>query len=132
MARPAIDHLGLSVADYGAAKRFYSAALAPLGLELGREYPKSVTGDFDVGMFGPGGQALFIVAGGGKATPPVHLAFSAPSRAAVDAFHAAAITAGGRDNGPPGIRKHYHANYYAAFVFDPDGNNIEAVTHVPE
>jgi catechol 2,3-dioxygenase-like lactoylglutathione lyase family enzyme len=132
MARPTIDHMGLSVSDYGAAKRFYSAALKPIGLKLGREYPKSVTGDFDVGMFGPGGQALLIVAGGGKATPPVHLAFTAADRAAVDAFYEAALAAGGRDNGPPGIRQHYHADYYAAFVLDPDGNNIEAVTHAPE
>jgi catechol 2,3-dioxygenase-like lactoylglutathione lyase family enzyme len=132
MAETGIDHLGLSVADYDKSKRFYTAALAPLGLRLGREYPKSVTGDFDVGMFGPGGQTLFVVAGGGKATPPVHLAFRANSRAAVDAFYAAAVAAGGKDNGPPGVREHYHANYYAAFVYDPDGNNIEAVTHKPE
>src|SRR5262245_26175400 len=129
MPGAAIDHLGLSVSDYDAAKRFYVAALAPLGLQLGREYPKSVTGDFDVGMFSPGGQALLIVAGGGRATPAVHLAFRAPDRAAVDAFYAAAMASGGRDNGPPGIRAHYHASYYAAFVFDPDGNNIEAVFH---
>jgi catechol 2,3-dioxygenase-like lactoylglutathione lyase family enzyme len=129
---PAIDHLGLSVSDYTAAKRFYVAALQPLGLTLGREFPKSVTGDFDVGLFGPGGQALLIIAGGGKATPAVHLAFRAEKRAAVDAFYAAAIANGGTANGPPGIRTHYHANYYAAFVLDPDGNNIEAVSHVPE
>jgi catechol 2,3-dioxygenase-like lactoylglutathione lyase family enzyme len=88
-----------------------------------------MTGDFDVGLFGAkgGGQSMFIV-GGGKATPPVHLAFRAPDRAAVDAFYNAALAAGGRDNGPPGLREHYHANY-AAFVFDPDGNNIEAVCH---
>jgi catechol 2,3-dioxygenase-like lactoylglutathione lyase family enzyme len=132
MASVGIDHLGLSVADYGNAKRFYTAALAPLGLRLGREYRKAVTGDFDVGMFGPGGQSMLILAGGGKATPPVHLAFRAPDRASVDAFYKAAMTAGGTDNGPPGIRSHYHANYYAAFVLDPDGNNIEAVTHAPE
>ena len=131
-ADPGIDHVGLSVADYDKAKRFYSAALALLGLRLGREFPKDVTGDFDVGLYGPGGQALFIVAGGGKATPFVHLAFRAPDRAAVDAFYAAAMAAGGKDNGPPGLRDHYHANYYAAFVLDPDGNNIEAVTHRPE
>jgi catechol 2,3-dioxygenase-like lactoylglutathione lyase family enzyme len=128
----AIDHMGLSVSGYAEAKRFYVAALAPLGLKLGREFPKSVTGDFDVALFGPGGQSLFILGGGGKTTPPLHLAFRADNRAAVDAFYKAAIANGGRDNGPPGIRRHYHANYYAAFVFDPDGNNIEAVTHLPE
>jgi catechol 2,3-dioxygenase-like lactoylglutathione lyase family enzyme len=132
MAETGIDHMGLSVADYAAAKAFYAAALQPLGLRLGREYLKIVTGDFDVGMFGPGGQTLFVIAGAGKATPPVHLAFRAPDRAAVDAFYAAAMAAGGKDNGPPGVRAHYHANYYAAFVFDPDGNNIEAVTHGAE
>ncbi len=132
MPGAAIDHLGLSVSDYGVAKRFYAAALAPLGLKLGREFPKSVTGDFDVGLFGPGGQSLFILGGGGKATPPLHIAFRAESRAGVDDFYKAAMANGGRDNGPPGIRQHYHANYYAAFVFDPDGNNIEAVTYGPE
>jgi len=131
MITPAIDHFGLSVSDYAKAKAFYVPALVPVGLRLGREFPKAMTGDFDVGLFGAqgGGQSLFIIGGGGKATPPVHLAFRAPDRAAVDAFYNAALASGGLDNGPPGIREHYHANYYAAFVFDPDGNNIEAVCH---
>jgi catechol 2,3-dioxygenase-like lactoylglutathione lyase family enzyme len=132
MASATIDHIGLSVSDYDAAKRFYSAALQPLGLRLGREFPNNVTADFDVGMHGPGGQTRLIVAGAGKARPPVHLAFTASSRAVIDASYVAAPAADGRDNGPPDVRAHYHANYYAAFVFDPDGNNIEAVTHQPE
>jgi len=131
MAEPIIDHTGVSVSDYPAAKRFYSAALKPLGISFLREFPKSMTGDFDVGLYGADGKSIMVIGGGGKATPAVHLAFRAVDRQTVDAFYKAAISAGGRDNGPPGIREHYHANYYAAFVLDPDGNNIEAVCHVP-
>lgn len=133
MPEPAMDHAGLSFADYPAAKRFYTAALKPLGMVFGREYTKEVTGDFDVGMYGARGrQVLFVISGGGKTSPILHFAFRAENRAAVDAFYAAAMVAGGRDNGPPGIREHYHVNYYAAFVLDPEGHNIEAVTHTPE
>jgi catechol 2,3-dioxygenase-like lactoylglutathione lyase family enzyme len=129
---PTMDHAGLSMADYAAAKRFYAAALAPLGMRLTLEFPKEKTGDFDVGMFGePGQQVLFIISGGGRTSPALHFAFRAENRAVVDAFHAAAMAAGGRDNGPPGIRAHYHKDYYAAFVLDPDGHNIEAVCHQP-
>ena len=130
MLEPVMDHAGLGFADYAAAKRFYNSALKPLGIELALEYPKSATGDFDVGMYGARGrQVLFVISGAGRTTPALHFAFRADSRAAVDAFYAAAMATGGRDNGPPGIRQHYHANYYAAFVLDPEGHNIEAVFH---
>jgi catechol 2,3-dioxygenase-like lactoylglutathione lyase family enzyme len=132
MAETVIDHTGISVADYERAKRFYAAALAPLGVTFIREFPKEMTGDFAVGLFGVNGRSMLAIGGGGKAQPHLHVAFRAVNRPAVDAFYKAAIAAGGKDNGPPGIRSHYHANYYAAFVLDPEGNNIEAVTHAPE
>ncbi len=81
---------------------------------------------------GRDGKPDFLVSEGGRTTPHLHIAFAAPDRATVDRFYAAAIAAGGRDNGPPGIRAHYHPNYYGAFVFDPDGHNIEACCHRPE
>ncbi|MEJ0012456.1 MAG: VOC family protein [Bauldia sp.] len=122
-----IDHTGLSVSDYAAARRFYDAALKPLGISMRTEFPKAQTGDFDVALYGTAAGSIFVIGGGGKATPHIHVAFKADTHAEVDAFYAAAMAAGGRDNGPPGIRAHYNPNYYAAFVFDPDGNNIEAV-----
>lgn len=122
-----LDHTGVSISDYLAARKFYDAALGALGIRMRMEFPKSQTGDFDVAIYGNAEGSMFVIGGGGKATPPVHVAFRADDRAQVDAFYQAAMGAGGRDNGPPGIRTHYSANYYAAFVFDPDGNNIEAV-----
>ncbi len=128
-----IDHVGLGVSDYEAAKKFYSVALAPLGITLLRDYPSSVTGGEAAGGFGIGTKPFFWLSGGGKAnTPPLHLAFRADSRAQVDAFYGAALKAGGKDNGKPGIRKVYHPHYYGAFVLDLDGNNIEAVCHKAE
>ncbi len=128
-----IDHVGMSVSDYDAAKAFYAAALAPLGLSLLQDYPSSVTGGDPACGFGMNGKPFFWLSGSGTPnTPPLHLAFRAESRAQVDAFYAAALKAGGRDNGKPGIRKLYHPDYYGAFVFDLDGNNMEAVCHRPE
>lgn len=127
-----IDHTSISVTDLEAAKRFYTAALAPLRVVLMMEFPSSDTGDFPVAGLGADGKPFLWLAGGGKQTPHVHLAIRAETRAQVDAFYAAAIAAGGRDNGPPGLRPHYHETYYGAFVFDADGNNIEAVCHAPE
>ena len=127
-----IDHIGLSVTDFDAAKKFYVAALAPLRIGVIMEFPASVTGDVPVAGMGADGKPFLWISGGGKTTPHVHLAFRAESRAQVDAFHAAAIAAGGKDNGGPGIREMYHPTYYGAFVLDPDGHNIEAVTHTPE
>ena len=118
-----IDHVTLRVRDLAAAKAFYAAALAPLGYQLGMEFP-------DGAGLGIGGKLdLWLV--GDPAARPQHLAFSAPDRATVATFHAAALAAGGTDNGPPGLRLEYHPNYFGAFVFDPSGHNIEAVCHLP-
>jgi catechol 2,3-dioxygenase-like lactoylglutathione lyase family enzyme len=127
-----LDHTSLGVSDFAAAKAFYSAALKPLGITVLMEFPKAVTGNVDVAGLGSGGKPFFWLADAGKTTPRVHIAFTADSRAEVDAFYKAAIAAGGKDNGPPGIRAIYHPNYYGAFVLDPDGHNIEAVCHQPE
>jgi catechol 2,3-dioxygenase-like lactoylglutathione lyase family enzyme len=118
-----IDHVTLRVRDLAAAKAFYTAALAPLGYALGMEFP-------DGAGMGAGGKLDFWLVQDPEARPQ-HLAFAAPDRAAVDAFHAAALAAGGRDNGPPGLRLEYHPNYYGAFVFDPSGHNMEVVHHRP-
>jgi catechol 2,3-dioxygenase-like lactoylglutathione lyase family enzyme len=99
-----LDHVGVRVSDFERSKRFYEEALSPLGYEL-------------------------IWIGQGEPGDPIHVAFSAADRATVKAFHEAALAAGGRDNGRPGLRPEYHPSYYAAFVLDPDGNNIEAVCH---
>ena len=127
-----IDHVGLSVTDFEAAKRFYTAALAPLRMTILMEFPASVTGDLPVAGIGADGKPFFWLSGGGKTNPHIHLAFRAENRAQVDAFFAAAVAAGGKDNGGPGIRELYHPSYYSAFILDPDGHNIEAVTHRPE
>jgi catechol 2,3-dioxygenase-like lactoylglutathione lyase family enzyme len=126
-----IDHTGLLVSDFTKSKAFYLRALAPLGYALLAEFPAAVTGSTDVAGFGEPPKPDFWVAGGKPNDPPIHIAFRVANRAAVDAFHKAAIAAGGRDNGPPGIRAHYHPDYYSAFVLDPDGHNIEAVCHGP-
>ncbi len=125
-----IDHTGLNVSNYAKSKAFYLAALAPLGYQLIKELPPQFAPEGAVGLGVPP-KSDFWIAGGKPQSPPLHVAFRAPSRAAVDAFYKAAISAGGRDNGPPGIRAHYHPNYYGAFVLDPDGHNIEAVCHDP-
>jgi catechol 2,3-dioxygenase-like lactoylglutathione lyase family enzyme len=127
-----LDHIGLSVSDYAAARAFYTAALSPLGISVQMEVTKEVTGGVDAAGFGAAGKPFFWLAGAGKATPPLHIAFAAGNRAEVDAFYKAAIAAGGKDNGSPGVRAHYHPNYYGAFVLDADGNNVEAVCHKPE
>lgn len=127
-----IDHTSLSVVDYAAAKAFYAAALAPLRITLLAEYPASVTGSTDVCGLGADGKPFLWLANNGKTTPPVHIAIRAESRAQVDAFHKAALAAGARDNGAPGLRPMYHPNYYGAFVLDADGHNIEAVCHSAE
>ena len=126
-----IDHAGIAVADFEAARAFYDKALAPLGASLLTMVPEQHTGGRKVGGYGRA-KPDFWLHEDGNTGPGRHYAFTAESRAAVDAFHAAAIAAGGRDNGAPGLRPHYHKDYYGAFVFDPDGNNIEAVCHNPE
>jgi catechol 2,3-dioxygenase-like lactoylglutathione lyase family enzyme len=119
-----IDHVGLGVADYAISKKFFESALAPLGYSLVMEFGGSAAG------FGAHGKPDFWISQGPAV--PVHVAILSPDRATVDAFHKAALAAGGRDNGAPGLRPEYHPNYYGAFVYDPDGNNIEAVCHSPE
>ncbi len=125
------DHIGFSVADYERAKAFYAAALEPLGLSLVMEVTREQTGGDAHAGFGRDGKPFFWIGTGDKPKGGMHVAFAASSRAEVDAFHRAALAAGGRDNGPPGLRPDYHANYYAAFVLDPDGDNVEAVCHKP-
>lgn|SRR5690606_23462653 len=131
-----LDHLGLRVADHARSRAFYQRALAPLGYGVVMEVTSAETGGSYQGCgFGPPQRPHFWIGtgtGGATSGSGAHIAFSAASRAAVDAFHAAALAAGGRDNGAPGLRPHYHADYYGAFVIDPDGHNIEAVCHLSE
>ncbi len=121
-----IDHIGIEVTDYQKAVNFYQKALAPLGYTLLMEV-QGFAG------FGPkdsaGPIANFWIHQGDNPTHKAHIAFSAKDRATVDAFYQAAIDAGGKDHGKPGVREIYHPNYYGAFVLDPDGHNIEAVCH---
>lgn len=125
-----IDHIGISVSDFTTSADFYTAALAPLGVSRQMEIGEDQTGGHGAHLgFGTANDPFFWIASGKPAQTGVHVAFRAESRAAVDAFYSAAMDAGGRDNGGPGLRPEYHPDYYAAFVFDPDGNNIEAVCH---
>jgi catechol 2,3-dioxygenase-like lactoylglutathione lyase family enzyme len=118
-----LDHVGLPVSDLDTAKAFYTAALEPLGFSLIMEFPGAVG-------FGLRGQPqLWLHQGAGTPSAPIHIALHAEDHARVHAFHAAALAAGGTDNGPPGPRPHYHPGYYAAYVKDADGNNVEAVHH---
>jgi catechol 2,3-dioxygenase-like lactoylglutathione lyase family enzyme len=134
-----IDHLGLDVRDIARATEFYLKALAPLGYGIVMQVSSEERGGSPAVGFGPPGKAedfqsgkpSFWIAKGEPQSGPMHVAFVAESRAAVDAFYDAAIKAGGKDNGGPGLRPEYHADYYGAFVFDPDGNNVEAVCHRP-
>lgn len=128
-----IDHTGLTVTDFVASKSFYEKALAPLGYGVLMSFePGPGTHVAGFGELAKRKPDFWIHSGPESQRPPLHLAFHAESRAVVDAFHAAALAAGGRDNGGPGLRPHYHPNYYGAFVFDPDGHNIEACCHHPE
>jgi catechol 2,3-dioxygenase-like lactoylglutathione lyase family enzyme len=128
-----IDHVGFPVSDYARSKAFYAQALAPLGYGLVMEIEGAQTESrAPAAGFGHGGKPDFWIGGEGGLKMPLHVAIVATDRASVDAFHAAALDAGGKDNGPPGLRPHYHANYYAAFVLDPDGHNIEAVCHASD
>jgi catechol 2,3-dioxygenase-like lactoylglutathione lyase family enzyme len=118
-----IDHVSVYCSDFEKSKNFYKAALAPLGYGVLMEFPTAA------GMGEPGKADLWLMPSS-KGTPHTqHLALTAKSRDAVDKFYAAAIAAGGKDNGKPGVRADYHPNYYAAFVLDPDGHNIEVVIH---
>lgn len=123
-----IDHITLGVADFDRSAAFYDKALAPLGLSRLYTVPPEFTGGVPSTGYGDT-RPFFWIAGQDAAQGKVHVAFRAQTPAQVDAFHAAALAAGGRDNGPPGLRPHYHPDYYGAFVLDPDGFNIEAVCH---
>jgi len=120
-----LDHVTANVGDLDAAKKFYSQALAPLGYSLAMEFEGAAG-------YGTGGGIPDFWLGSSNERGSTHVAFSAPDRSAVDAFYDAAVAAGGKDNGSPGLRPDYHETYYAAYVHDADGNNIEAVTHRPE
>lgn len=126
-----IDHIGFPVSDYDRAKAFYTQALAPLDYTLIMEVTQQDNPGDRAAGFGAGGKPDFWIGGEGGIDKPLHVAIVAKDRATVDAFYKAAIAAGGRDNGAPGLRPHYHANYYGAFVRDPDEHNIEAVCHAP-
>lgn len=127
-----IDHTGVNASDFNKSKAFYSRVLSAIGYSLLVELPASVTGSTDVAGFGEPPKPDFWISKGVPNNPPVHVAFRVATRAQVDAFFNVAIAAGGRDHGKPGVRSHYHPNYYGAFVLDLDGHNIEAVCHSPE
>lgn len=120
------DHVKFGVSDYASSKAFFLKALAPLGVKTVAEGDPS----YGVELGGRGNASLCLFQATEKPVP-LHIAFVAETRGEVDAFHRAALEAGGEDNGAPGLRPHYHANYYAAFVIGPDGHNIEAVCHAP-
>ena len=125
-----IDHVGFPVSDYARSKVFYEKALAPLGYTLIKEVQQNQY-DAKAAGFGANGKPDFWIGGEGGLNKPLHIAIATKDRAAVDAFYQAALAAGAKDNGAPGVRAHYHPNYYGAFVLDPDGHNIEAVCHRP-
>ena len=130
-----IDHVGFAVSDYERAKTFYTQALAPLGYGVIMEATAGQTeSGYPACGFGEGRKPDFWIGGEGRLGNPVpmHVAITVKSRVMVDAFHRAGLAAGGKDNGAPGLRPHYHPNYYAAFILDPEGNNIEAVCHGPD
>lgn len=120
------DHVKIGVSDYAASKAFFLQALAPLGVEAGSEGDPA----YGIELCGRRDSSLCLYQAREKPAP-LHIAFIADTRQEVEAFHRAALAAGGTDNGAPGLRPHYHANYYAAFVIGPDGHNVEAVCHEP-
>ena len=122
-----IDHVGVNVRDYRTSRRFYEEALGPLGYRVVIAFD-----EYSACGFGQEEKPVFWVAEREPLGTGTHVAFMSPDRATVAAFHAAALEAGGSDNGEPGLREHYHSTYYSAFVLDPDGNNVEAVCHRPE
>lgn len=127
-----IDHIGLAVSNVEQAKAFYLNALEPLGIGVIMDVSAEETGGDAHAGFGKDNKAFFWIGSGAKPKGGTHVAFTARTRAEVDSFYRTALAAGGLDNGAPGLRPDYHPHYYGAFVFDPDGNNIEAVCHRPE
>ena len=126
-----LDHIGFGVYNFARSKEFYERALAPLGYRIMMEVTPQESGRDAHAGFGDERKPYFWIGTGNALTGRLHVAFIAKDRAAVDAFHRAAIAAGGKNNGVPGLRPHYHPNYYGAFVLDPDGHNVEAVCHRP-
>jgi catechol 2,3-dioxygenase-like lactoylglutathione lyase family enzyme len=127
-----IDHVGFPVSDYAKSKAFYEKALTPIGYSLIMEVPaEGNPSGAEACGFGKDGKPDFWIGAEGGLAKPIHVALAVESRSQVDAFYKAALAAGARDNGAPGIRAHYHQNYYAAFVFDLDGHNVEVVCHKP-
>jgi catechol 2,3-dioxygenase-like lactoylglutathione lyase family enzyme len=127
-----LDHIGLAVANLQKSRQFYLVALAPLSIGIVMEVTKEQSGNYAGAGFGAGNKPSFWIGTGDHLSGPMHVSFTASTRADVDAFYKAALSVGGRDSGAPGVRAHYHPNYYGAFVLDPDGNNVEAVCHGPE
>lgn len=127
-----IDHIGFRTRHYRASRAIYDAALAALGIKVVMQIPVAFTGGKDVVGYGREQPQFWLTEADSAPDGGLHIAFSARSHAEVDEFHKAALAAGARDNGAPGPRPHYHANYYGAFVLDPDGNNVEAVCHLPQ
>jgi catechol 2,3-dioxygenase-like lactoylglutathione lyase family enzyme len=126
-----IDHVSLKVRDFKTSRAFFDAALAPLGVSVLWEVKAEPPDMVPYVGYGRPPRPTFWIAPGERAGGPIHIAFTAFTRAEVDAFYAAALKAGGRDNGAPGVRAQYDPTYYGAFVIDPDGNNVEAVCHAP-
>ncbi len=129
-----IDHLSTYATDFDASKSFYDAVFAALGYSVQMEMKAEWDQDFPnhrLCAYGPEGRPIYWVVEVRDAFTPRHVAFTAPDRATVDAFHAAGLAAGGRDHGAPGPREIYHPDYYGGFLLDPDGNNVEAVCHIP-
>jgi catechol 2,3-dioxygenase-like lactoylglutathione lyase family enzyme len=126
-----IDHIGIPVSDIARSTEFYLKTLAPLGISIVVEVSAEESDHGPAVGFGANFKPFFWI-GEASGSGHVHVALAAPNRAGVDAFYRAALAAGGKDNGPPGLRPHYHADYYGAFVLDPDGHNIEAVCHAPQ
>lgn len=120
-----IDHMGIDVSDLERSRDFYKSVLATLGIPLTKDEDSWV-------LFGRDAEGGFVIGSDKPATTPIHVAFTAKTRAQVDMFYKVALKGGGRDNGAPGIRAIYGPNYYAAFILDPDGHNIEAVCHAPQ
>ncbi|WP_448952394.1 VOC family protein [Labrys neptuniae] len=126
-----LDHIGFRVRDFERSRAFYDKALAPLGYSVQKEATREMTGGTAHCGYGADGRPQFWIGEGEAKDGTFHVAFAAKSRADVDAFYAAALAAGGRDNGAPGVRAYYHPDYYGAYVLDPDGHNVEACCRVP-
>jgi catechol 2,3-dioxygenase-like lactoylglutathione lyase family enzyme len=126
-----LDHVGFPVSDFDRSRDFYTRVLSVLGYGLVMDVGDAESGGGRHAGFGSPGRPQFWITEGEPIVGRLHVAFSAEDQSAVDAFYKVAMGAGATDNGPPGLRPHYHPNYYGAFVFDPDGHNIEAVCHEP-